>query len=87
MGYCLNEGGIVLDLSLMNTCHIDHDRMLIHMDGGLICKDVYYKYLKDKRNIVIGGQCPFVGVSGFTSEPASARSHEAMAWDATTCLR
>ncbi|KAM0312166.1 hypothetical protein ACHAPQ_012275, partial [Fusarium lateritium] len=22
MGYCLNEGGIVIDLSLMNTCHI-----------------------------------------------------------------
>ncbi|KAF5559202.1 fad linked oxidase [Fusarium mexicanum] len=66
MGYCLNEGGIVLDLSLMNTCHIDHKKMLIHMDAGLIWKDVYYKYLEDKRNIVIGGQCPLVGVSGFT---------------------
>ncbi|KAK2006014.1 FAD-binding domain-containing protein [Colletotrichum eremochloae] len=66
MGYCLNRGGIVLDLSLMNTCHIDYDKMLIHMDGGLVWKDVYYKYLKDKRNIVIGGQCPTVGVSGFT---------------------
>ncbi|KDN68819.1 hypothetical protein CSUB01_05893 [Colletotrichum sublineola] len=66
MGYCLNRGGIVLDLSLMNTCHIDYDKMLIHMDSGLVWKDVYYKYLKDKRNIVIGGQCPTVGVSGFT---------------------
>lgn len=26
--------------------------------------DVYYKYLKDKRKIIIGGQCPTVGVSG-----------------------
>ncbi|KAK1996926.1 FAD-binding domain-containing protein [Colletotrichum falcatum] len=66
MGYCLNNGGIVLDLSLMNTCHIDYDKMLIRMDGGLVWKDVYYKYLKDNRNIVIGGQCPTVGVSGFT---------------------
>ncbi|KXH64071.1 hypothetical protein CSAL01_01318 [Colletotrichum salicis] len=66
MGYCLNLSGIVLDLSLMNTCHIDYDKMLIRMDGGLVWKDVYYKYLKDKRNIVIGGQCPTVGVSGFT---------------------
>ncbi|EWZ30295.1 hypothetical protein FOXYS1_11947 [Fusarium oxysporum] len=66
MGYCLNEGGIVLDLSLMNTCHIDYDKMLIHMDAGLVWKDVYDKYLQDKRNIVIGGQCPWVGVSGFT---------------------
>ncbi|KAM0309088.1 hypothetical protein ACHAPQ_012606, partial [Fusarium lateritium] len=66
MGYCLNEGGIVIDLSLMNTCHIEYDDMLIHMDAGLIWKDVYYKYLQDKSNIVIGGQCPWVGVSGFT---------------------
>ncbi|PNP61486.1 hypothetical protein FNYG_13773 [Fusarium nygamai] len=50
----------------MNTCHIDDEKMLIHMDAGLLWKDVYYKYLEDKRNIVIGGQCPWVGVSGFT---------------------
>ncbi|KAF5700208.1 isoamyl alcohol oxidase [Fusarium globosum] len=66
MGYCLNEGGIVLDLSHMNTCHIDNENMLIHMDAGLIWKEVYDKHLEDKRNIVIGGQCPYVGVSGFT---------------------
>ncbi|KAK1983646.1 hypothetical protein LZ30DRAFT_780395 [Colletotrichum cereale] len=66
MGCCLNRDGIVLDLSLMNTCHIDYDKMLIRMDGGLVWKDVYYKYLKDKHNIVVGGQCLTVGVSGFT---------------------
>ncbi|RSL69634.1 hypothetical protein CEP54_002153 [Fusarium duplospermum] len=66
MGYCLNQGGIVLDLSLMNTCHIDYKKMLIHMDAGLVWRDVYNKYLEDKRNIVIGGQCPWVGVSRFT---------------------
>ncbi|KAF4995786.1 hypothetical protein FGRMN_4909 [Fusarium graminum] len=66
MGYCLNEGGIVLDLSQMRGCYVDYSKMTVEMQGGLIWKDVYYKYLKDKRNIVIGGQCPTVGVSGFT---------------------
>ncbi|KAH7122926.1 hypothetical protein EDB81DRAFT_699659 [Dactylonectria macrodidyma] len=66
MGYCLNREGIVLDVSLMNGCYIDPDKMLVEMQGGLIWKDVYYKHLKDKRNIIIGGQCPTVGVSGFT---------------------
>ncbi|KAF4974533.1 hypothetical protein FZEAL_8557 [Fusarium zealandicum] len=66
MGYCLNKSGIVLDISPMRGCYIDYDKMLVEMQGGLVWKDVYYKYLKDKRNIVIGGQCPTVGVSGFT---------------------
>lgn len=66
MGYCLNEGGIVLDLSPMKGCYIDSDKMTVKMEGGLIWKDAYYKYLKDPRNIIIGGQCPTVGVSGFT---------------------
>ncbi|KAL4724580.1 hypothetical protein ACLX1H_008021 [Fusarium chlamydosporum] len=66
MGYCLNKGGVVLDMSGMVRCDIDVDKMTIDMEGGLIWKDVYYKHLEDKRNIVIGGQCAFVGVSGFT---------------------
>ncbi|KAM5349771.1 hypothetical protein ACJ41O_006276 [Fusarium nematophilum] len=40
--------------------------MLVTMEGGLLWRDVYYKHLQDKRNIIIGGQCPTVGVSGFT---------------------
>ncbi|KXJ90040.1 hypothetical protein Micbo1qcDRAFT_98002, partial [Microdochium bolleyi] len=66
MGYCLNEGGIVLDVSGMKGCYIDDDAMTVEMECGLLWKDVYYKHLTDKRNIVIGGQCPTVGVTGFT---------------------
>ncbi|KAK5170486.1 uncharacterized protein LTR77_005074 [Saxophila tyrrhenica] len=66
MGYCLNEGGIVLDLSPMKGCYVDTGNMRISMEGGLTWKEVYYKYFDDPRDIVIGGQCPTVGVSGFT---------------------
>jgi FAD/FMN-containing dehydrogenase len=66
MGYCLNEGGIVLDLAGMKGCLIDPDNMTIKMEGGLIWKEAYYKYREDPSLIVVGGQCPTVGVSGFT---------------------
>jgi hypothetical protein len=66
MGYCLNEGGIVLDMSQMQGCSIDNDKMTIDMQGGLLWQDVYYDHLQDKRDIVIGGQCASIGVSGFT---------------------
>ncbi|KAJ1324774.1 fumiquinazoline A oxidase [Microdochium nivale] len=66
MGYCLNEGGIVLEVSGMKGCYIDDKAMTVDMDCGLLWREVYDKHLTDKRNIVIGGQCPSVGVSGFT---------------------
>jgi FAD/FMN-containing dehydrogenase len=40
--------------------------MTITMAGGMIWKEAYYKYLRDPSFIVIGGQCPNVGMSGFT---------------------
>ena len=66
MGYCLNEKGIVLDLSPMKGCYIDSKNMTIKLRSGMVWKEAYYTYLKDPRDIVIGGQCPNVGVSGFT---------------------
>lgn len=66
MGYCLNEGGIVLDVSPMKGCYINSEANTITMQAGLVWKDVYYKHLKDPHTMVIGGQCPTVGVSGFT---------------------
>ncbi|OTA94372.1 hypothetical protein M434DRAFT_10764 [Hypoxylon sp. CO27-5] len=65
MGYCLNEGGIVLDLSGMKACSIDKTKMTVTIEGGATWKDVYYKF-DDPTLIAIGGQCPGVGVSGFT---------------------
>ena len=66
MGHCLNEGGIVLDLSLMKGCYIDSKNMTIELRSGMVWRDVYNTCLKDPRDIIIGGQCPSVGVSGFT---------------------
>ena len=66
MGYCLNENGIVLDLSLMKGCYVDSENMTVKLEGGVVWKDAYDKSLTDPRNIIIGGQCPAVGVSGFT---------------------
>ena len=40
MGYCLNEGGIVLDLSLMNESSVDYENMTVEMEAGVIWKYV-----------------------------------------------
>lgn len=67
MGYCLNEGGIVLDMSLMNDCSIDTAAMAVTIQGGAIWKTVYKALLAENdQYIIIGGQCPYVGASGFT---------------------
>ncbi|CAG7555203.1 unnamed protein product [Fusarium equiseti] len=65
MAYSLNEGGMVLDMSTMNGCHIDNNARTIQMDGGLLCSDIHDK-LQDKRDVAIIGLCGGVGFSGFT---------------------
>ncbi|KAK4163930.1 putative FAD-linked oxidoreductase YvdP [Cladorrhinum sp. PSN259] len=65
--YCLNEGGIVLDLSCMHKVKIDLKQNTVTVQGGAIWKDVYSRLAElDPRKLVVGGQCPTVGVSGFT---------------------
>lgn len=67
MGYCLNDKGIVLDLERLDGCYADIDQMTITMEGGCIWSKVYNTLLQNcPENIIIGGQCPTVGVSGFT---------------------
>ncbi|KAG8774196.1 hypothetical protein FRC12_002112 [Ceratobasidium sp. 428] len=66
-GYCLNKGGIVMDMAVMNRVTIDEKSNIVTIEGGATWKEVYAELVgKDKANIVIGGQCPSVGVSGFT---------------------
>lgn len=62
--YCLNLGGIVLDLSQFKKVKLNDKETEVTIQAGCIWLDVY-DILKG-RNIVIGGQCPTVGVSGFT---------------------
>ncbi|KAG8999831.1 hypothetical protein FRB94_005889 [Tulasnella sp. JGI-2019a] len=66
-GYCLNEGGIVLDMREMKAVSLNEPGMTATIQGGAIWKEAYAK-LRNNHNghIIIGGQCPSVGVSGFT---------------------
>lgn len=66
-GYCLNEGGIVLDLSRMHSFDIDHESMTLKTQAGATWEQLY-KGLRgeNEQYMLIGGQCPTVGVSGFT---------------------
>ncbi|KAF8335464.1 uncharacterized protein EI90DRAFT_3287957 [Cantharellus anzutake] len=63
-GYCLNNGGIVIDLSAMNNARINKEGTEVTIQAGCTWKDVYA--VLDPGDIVVGGLCPAVGVSGFT---------------------
>ncbi len=66
-GYCLNEGGIVLDLSKMTDVKINTDSKTLMTQSGSTWIQLYEKLkVKDEQYMVLGGQCPTVGVSGFT---------------------
>eukprot|EP01113_Clastostelium_recurvatum_P036674 TRINITY_DN5269_c0_g3_i1.p1 TRINITY_DN5269_c0_g3~~TRINITY_DN5269_c0_g3_i1.p1 ORF type:complete len:730 (-),score=220.77 TRINITY_DN5269_c0_g3_i1:91-2223(-) len=68
VGYCLNQGGIVLNMRLMNKVTIDEARTTITMQGGALWFEAYQALdtAAGPSYMVIGGQCPTVGVSGFT---------------------
>ena len=65
--YCLNKGGIVLDMSQFKNVEINDAGTEVTIQAGCIWNDVYDS-LKGRNlaNIIVGGQCPTVGVSGFT---------------------
>jgi len=66
-GYCLNEGGVVMDMTNFDRIDINEEAMTITIGAGVRWKAVYDK-LKGHlaQYMVVGGQCPTVGVSGFT---------------------
>ncbi|GLA39910.1 hypothetical protein AnigIFM63309_007514 [Aspergillus niger] len=64
--HCLNDNGIVLDMRMLNKVVIQSNQERIYVSGGALWKDVYRElHDKDPRLVVVGGQCPTVGVSGF----------------------
>jgi len=66
-GYCLNDEGIVLDMSVMNNVVINPEGTIVNIQGGATWDQAYATLVGNyAANIIIGGQCPFVGVSGFT---------------------
>ncbi|MFP5236440.1 MAG: FAD-binding oxidoreductase [Acidobacteriota bacterium] len=65
-GYCLNQGGLVIDLSNMNAKRLDADRQVCWAQTGNRWRDIYI-YLQNTNTgfIPIGGGCPTVGIPGF----------------------
>lgn len=66
-GYCLNDGGVVLDFSLMKSVSLNRTEMTISVQAGARWSDVY-NFLRDNAPdwLVVGGACSSVGVPGFT---------------------
>ncbi|MGA2836601.1 MAG: FAD-binding oxidoreductase [Acidimicrobiales bacterium] len=65
-GYCLNRGGVVLDLSLMKEIELDRDARTVRVQLGARWEDVY-GFLVDSGTglIPVGGGCLTVGLGGF----------------------
>jgi len=64
-GYCLNSGGLLLDLSLMKRIEIDEASMTVRADAGVRWLSVCEELAKVSPSyVVMGGICPDVGISG-----------------------
>lgn len=64
-GYCLNRGGIVLDLGLMKTMKLE-DGHKLRVQMGATWSDVYrYVANSGTKLIPVGGGCLTVGLPGF----------------------
>lgn len=64
-GYCLNDGGLMLDLSLMQRIDVDIDTMTVRADCGVRWLRLYEALAKvNPGYVVMGGICPDVGISG-----------------------
>ena len=65
-GYCLNSGGVVLDLSLMTAIALDRKRRQVTVQMGTRWHDVYVYLIQSAHGLIpIGGGCPTVGIPGF----------------------
>ena len=65
-GYCLNTGGVVMDLRRLNA--IAYDSKTGVLTAGLGCRwRQVYDFLETRRTgrIPVGGGCPGVGMAGF----------------------
>ena len=66
-GYCLNQKGLVLDLSLLKSLQrIAPDQLVVQ--AGVTWENIYrylYSTLNDSHLVAVGASVPSVGVSGF----------------------
>lgn len=65
-GYCLNEDGLVLDMSLMRAISLDPGTRQVFVQMGARWHDVYVYLINSGTGLIpIGGGCPTVGIAGF----------------------
>ncbi|QDU42869.1 6-hydroxy-D-nicotine oxidase [Symmachiella dynata] len=65
-GYCLNTGGIVVDMRRLNNKAFDRKSGRLTLGMGNIWRDVYdYLEFVAPTMLPVGGGCPGVGIAGF----------------------
>jgi hypothetical protein len=65
-GYCLNQGGMVIDLTQLTGKRLDTARQVVWAQTGNHWRDLYlYLQASNTGLIPIGGGCPTVGIPGF----------------------
>jgi FAD binding domain/Berberine and berberine like len=64
-GYCLNDGGIVLDLALLDAVSLDAESQTLRVQMGATWEQIYERLLAETDLIPIGGGCLPVGIPGF----------------------
>ena len=65
-GYCLNRGGVVLDLSMLKEIVVDADAMTARVQLGCRWQDVYDFLIATGTGLLpVGGGCLTVGLGGF----------------------
>lgn len=65
-GYCLNSGGVVLDMALLSDMELDRDNQILRVGLGARWADVYdFLQSSATRLIPVGGACLTVGLGGF----------------------
>jgi len=65
-GYCLNQGGMVIDLTSMTAKRLDLDRQVVWTETGNRWRDLYLFLQSTNTGLIpIGGGCPTVGIPGF----------------------
>lgn len=65
-GYCLNSGGVVLDMSRMVDIQLKPNSGVVRVQMGARWHDVYVYLINSGTGLIpIGGGCPTVGIAGF----------------------
>jgi FAD binding domain/Berberine and berberine like len=64
-GYCMNDGGIVLDLALLNAVTLNEEAQTLRVQMGATWEQIYAEIISRTHLIPIGGGCLPVGIPGF----------------------